>query len=112
MVVDSYQFGRIVIDGKAYNRDVIILQDRVLNWWRKQGHLLQLEDLGEALAGKPDVFVIGSGYSGEMKVPEGLIQEIRAQGIEVVVDRTTEAVRRYNELSKSKKVVAALHITC
>jgi hypothetical protein len=39
--IDSYKFGRIVIDGQAYSRDVIILPDRVIrDWWRDSGHIL------------------------------------------------------------------------
>ena len=45
MKIDSYSFGRIVINGKTYTSDVIIFPDKVdASWWRKEGHLLQLAD--------------------------------------------------------------------
>ena len=70
MKIDSYSFGRIVINGKTYTSDVIIYPDRVhAPWWRKDGHLLQLADLAEALQAKPDVLVIGTGYAGVMRFP-------------------------------------------
>ena len=41
MRIDRYAFGNIVIDGKAYTKDVIIFPDRVYSpWWRKDGHFL------------------------------------------------------------------------
>ncbi len=112
MKIDSYSFGRIVINGKAYTSDVIIYPGRVDGaWWRREGHLLQREDLAEALKAKPEVLVIGTGYSGVMRVPRELVEQIARQGIAVKVERTSKAVEVYNEL-EGAKTVAALHITC
>ncbi len=113
MKIDSYSFGRIVIDGKTYTSDVIIYPGRVdASWWRKEGHLLQLADLDEVLQAKPQVLVIGTGYSGVMRVPRETIDGITRHGIEVKAERTSRAVEEYNELRGRKTVIAALHITC
>jgi hypothetical protein len=96
MKIDTYSFGTIVIDGKRYSKDVIIYPGRVFSpWWRKEGHLLQLDDLSEVITEKPDV----------------LIDELGALGIDVRPEKTTKAVTVFNSLS-GKKVVAALHLTC
>jgi hypothetical protein len=48
-MIDKYSFGRITIDSRLYDADVLIYPDRIDDhWWRKQGHRLQLADL-EAL---------------------------------------------------------------
>jgi hypothetical protein len=113
MKIDSYSFGRIVISGKAYTSDVIIYPDRVDgSWRRKEGHLLQLADLKEALQAKPEVLVIGTGAAGVMRVPREIVDRIAGQGIEVKVERTSRAVEVYNELAGAKTVIAALHLTC
>lgn len=113
MEIDSYSFGRIVINGKTYTSDVIIYPNRVdAAWWRKEGHLLQLADLAEALQAKPDVLVIGTGYAGVMRVPRETVDRIAAKGIEVKVERTAKAVEVYNDLEGATSVIAALHITC
>ena len=113
MKIDSYSFGRIVINKKTYTSDVIIYPGRVdASWWRKEGHLLQLADVEEALQAKPDVLVIGTGYAGVMRVPREIVDLIAAQGIEVKVERTGRAVSIYNNLEGSRTVIAALHITC
>lgn len=113
MKIDSYSFGKIVINGRTYTSDVIIYPGSVdASWWRKEGHVLQLADVAEALRAKPEVFVIGTGYAGVMRVPRETIDRITGQGIEVRVERTSKAVEMYNDLQGAKTVIAALHITC
>jgi hypothetical protein len=113
MKIDSYSFGRIVINGKTYTSDVIIYPDRVDgSWWRNEGHLLQLADLKEALQAKPEVLVIGTGAFGVMRVPRETVEHIAGQGIEVKVERTSRAAEVYNDLAGTKAVIAALHLTC
>ncbi|MHC4456781.1 MAG: Mth938-like domain-containing protein [Planctomycetota bacterium] len=114
MNIDSYQFGKIVIDGTAYNSDVIILGDSVQsNWWRKQGHSLATEDLEMVLAAKPSVLVVGSGASGLMQVPDQTRQLLQEHNIQLEAFDTHKAVQRFNELQQEgKNVAAALHLTC
>lgn len=113
-VVDEYDFGRIKVSGKTYFRDLIIFPDEILpNWWRKEGHNLCIEDLEAVLKRKPEVLVIGNGYSGAMRVPKDVISKLENMGIKVIVKRTKDAVREYNKLVKEgKRVAAALHLTC
>jgi hypothetical protein len=112
-MIDSYEFGRIVINGKRYDSDLIVFSDKVRSgWWRKEGHRLHVEDLKEVLEVKPEVLVVGTGYSGLMTVPPETRKYIESTGIELMVQKTTEACETFNRLVKSRKVVAALHLTC
>jgi hypothetical protein len=112
-MIDSYEFGRIVINGKRYDSDLIVFSDKVRSgWWRKEGHRLHVEDLKEVLEVKPEVLVVGTGYSGLMTVPPETRKYIESKGIELMVQKTTEACETFNRLGKSRKVVAALHLTC
>jgi len=114
MHIDSYQFGKIVIDGAAYNSDCLILGNTVqANWWRNQGHLLAVEDLQPVTAVKPSVLVVGCGASGLMKVSDDIDQVLREHGIKLFTANTNNAVARFNELAgKGENVAAALHLTC
>jgi hypothetical protein len=113
MEIDHYSFGTITINGKTYTSDVIIYPDSVdPSWWRKEGHSLRPEDLDKALSAKPDLLIIGTGFSGIMKVPGETVLFIQSKGIEVMVQRTEKAVSLYNALSKTRNIVAALHLTC
>ncbi len=112
-VIDSYQFGQIVINGKKYSSDVIIFPDRVQDaWWRSKGHELSLEDITGVMAENPEVLIVGTGASEQMKVPPEVQKDIEARDINLIVEPTSEACNTYNWLSRTQKVVAALHITC
>jgi hypothetical protein len=111
--ISHYSFGSITVDGKSYRSDVIIYPGRVnSSWWRKEGHYLQREDLEEVVAAKPTTVVIGTGASGVMQVPENTLKWLKANGIEVHVARTAEAVEIYNGLKDKTTAVAAFHLTC
>ncbi|MDI6800818.1 MAG: MTH938/NDUFAF3 family protein [Thermodesulfovibrionales bacterium] len=80
MKIDHYSFGRITIENKTYTSDVIIYRDRVdPSWWRKEGHYLHVEDLSDVINAKPDVLVIGTGYSGVMVVPKETFEFIKSK---------------------------------
>ena len=112
-MIDSYDFGRIVINGKRYNTDLIVFSDKVTDgWWRKEGHRLHVEDLKDVLEVKPEVLVVGTGYSGLMRVPPETRRYVESEGIEFIAQKTAEACETFNRLVKSRKVVAALHLTC
>jgi hypothetical protein len=112
-MIDSYDFGRIVINGKCYNTDLIVFSYKVRDgWWRKEGHRLDVEDLRDVLEVKPEVLVVGTGYSGLMRVPAETRGYVESEGIEFIAQKTAEACETFNCLVKSRKVVAALHLTC
>ena len=111
--IDSYRFGHIVIDGKQYSSDVIIFPDRVQGDWRRgRSHEINLRDISVVLAEKPEALIVGSGAVGMVKVLPEMQQSLESQGIELVIEPTDEACNTYNRLSRMKKVVAALHLTC
>ena len=112
-MIDSYSFGKIVIDGKTYTSDVILYPDKVdESWWRKDGHLLQKEDLIDVIQYNPEVLIVGTGAYGLMKVPDETKQFLEAKEIELIAEETREACKTYNELKEKRKVIAAFHLTC
>jgi hypothetical protein len=113
MIIDSYSFGSINIDGKNYRSDVIIFPYKVSSKWRrKSGHLLAEEDIGEILNYMPEILIIGTGASGLMKVDQKLKDKLNSLGIEFIIKRTAEAVDEYNELERKDRAVCAFHLTC
>lgn len=110
-MIESYDFGRIVIDGRTYTSDVIIFPDRVMdNWWRKDGHNLDIEDLKEVIEFGPETLVVGTGYSGIMKVKDETREFLESKGIKVIVKKTGEACDILNSLGTN--CVGAFHLTC
>jgi len=111
--IETYRFGYILIDGRPYERDVIILPDRVLGgWWRKEGHVLRPGDLEAVFEAAPDLLVVGQGAYGKMRVTAETRRALRAAGIELVALPTEKACRTYNTLRERKTVAAALHLSC
>ena len=115
-MIDFYSFGKIIIDGKIYNSDLIITPTSIISpWWRKEGHYLTKEDLKKILTDKIDYLIIGTGYSGMMKVSENLKEFLKKQFIPYFIGPTGEAVAKFNEALKDKevkKVFGAFHLTC
>lgn len=113
-MIDSYRFGRIIVDGVEYTSDLIILPEGVESgWWREEGHRLTLGDLREALAAEPEVLVVGKGSLGRMRVGEEVERALFKRGIALWVEKTGRACEVYNELVREgKRTVAALHLTC
>ncbi|MFX1465020.1 MAG: Mth938-like domain-containing protein [Promethearchaeota archaeon] len=113
MIINNYEFGRITIDEKHFTRDVIIYPDRIDdNWWRKEGHRLHLDDLKDVLTNPPEILIIGTGANGVMKVPTDVTDRFKSYGIRVIIEKTAQACKEFNELEKKENVVVALHLTC
>ncbi len=57
--------------------------------------------------------VVGQGAFGRMKVNKEVDEALEERGIEVIAERTGEAIDTFNKLIEDdEKVVAALHLTC
>ncbi len=114
-LIDYYDFGVIIVGGKEYRHDIVITPTRVVDdWWRLEGHRLQIPDVRDFLCEKVDAVVIGTGYSGLMRVDQEVIDEFRRRGVtEIYVDVTRRAVEIYNRLVREgKKVLAMFHLAC
>ena len=113
MHIDHYEFGAIVIDGHTYRNDLLLWPGQIkTDWWRQEGHLLQLVDVTAALDANPQVLVVGLGAYGRMEVDAGLRDYLQQHGIDLIAKPTPEAVPVINELSGKRRLAAALHLTC
>ncbi|NIM06869.1 MAG: hypothetical protein GTN69_01195 [Armatimonadetes bacterium] len=112
-MIQDYAFGRIVVEGKEYTNDLIIYPDRIDDdWWRQEGHRLQMVDLQGISAANPEVLIVGTGAYGAMQVDPKVKQSLAEQKISLVALPTDQACQKYNELVNFKRIVAALHLTC
>jgi hypothetical protein len=113
MHIDDYAFGRMVIDGQTFTTDLLIWPGRIKSdWWRREAHLLELDDVAEALAAEVQVLVVGRGDPGKMEVDPALAAFLQDRGVELLAHPTREACRVINELSGKRRLAAALHLTC
>jgi hypothetical protein len=112
-MISHYSFGNIIINDLTYTKDVIIFSGRVFSpWWRKEGHVLHIEDLNEVISTGVQELIIGTGYNGIMRVPSHVIEYLEEKNISSVVKKTQDAVELYNKRAAAHSIAAALHLTC
>lgn len=114
MGIEEYRFGRITVDGKSYTDDIKIVDGKVKpDWWRKAGHSVETSDIQDVLAAGPEIFVLGTGASGRVRVPEEFKTMLAQRGIKLIAEPTEQAVNTYDRLiSQGKNVAAGFHLTC
>lgn len=114
--IDKFSFGSIVIDGKKYSRDVLILADGTVRK-RKGGflmfgsHGIKKEEVEELAEDMPEAVITGT--SGKASLAPEIEGWAKEKNLKLIVQLSHEAVAKLNELIEQKKKAAALiHITC
>jgi hypothetical protein len=113
---DSTAFGRITIDGRTYDHDVLILPSgEIVSRWEALpnpagSHHVTEQDAQRLLDLGAGPLIIGTGQSGVL----GLSREAKAyldgQGCAVILARTPGAIELYN--AAEGPVTALFHLTC
>jgi len=120
-MIEEYYFGSITIGGKTYIKDVEVRwTEEVLDWWRGESHIVDLEDVKRAVEQNPDTIVIGTGETGLAKVTEDAQKFIKEKGIKLVIDITEQAVKTFNVINEESeeeegdqsRVIGLFHLTC
>lgn len=113
MLITSYSFGKIIIDGNRYCKDIKIVNSSVnSSWWRKEGHKLLLSDIPELQEFIPGVLLIGMGYFGLMKISNEVKDYCDKNGVEIFASDSKRVVERFNEIEDKSKIIAVYHLTC
>jgi hypothetical protein len=102
------------VNGQTHRNDLKIIDGKVKgDWWRKQGHRLDSADIEDVLAAGPDTLVVGTGYAGNMRVPEETRSVLSGHDIRIVAQNTRDAVETFNQLKdQGENVAGAFHLTC
>jgi hypothetical protein len=116
--VDKLSFGSIIIDGKKYSQDVVILSDGAV---KKRGHNflvfgshnIRKEEVEELAQGEPESIIIGTGIYGVAGLAPEAENLAKGKNISLMVRPSHDAVAKLNELVRQgKKAAALIHITC
>jgi hypothetical protein len=114
-MIDHYTTGsHMIVDGHTHHQDLKIIRGQVKdNWWRKQGHRLDLDDIKDVVNARPKILVVGTGYAGNMHVPDNTRNALSKHNINIIAEITSKATNIYNQLvSEGKDVAGAFHLTC
>lgn len=116
MLIESYSFGRMVIEGEEYGDDLMVYEKEVNSGWvRKRGHKLHPEDLTWITGKSPDLLVVGTGSNGRMKVTDETRNYLSENGIDLWIGETQEAADYFNtrlEEENEEEIAGAFHLTC
>ena len=113
-MIERYSFGNIVINGVSYTNDIKIIKGKVVHeWWRNKGHSVDVDDIQDILKSKPDILVLGKGSPGWMRSTRALRKLLKNNGIELIEEKTSKAIKTFNHLfNKDKNVSAGFHLSC
>jgi hypothetical protein len=109
--INSFHFGSLTINNKTYKNDMTIHWDGELNP-RESSHTVSKEDMIDFLLKGPEVIVVGTGIAGNVKIDKDAENFLRLKNVELIIKKTPEAVEEFNKISKQKKVIALMHVTC
>lgn len=117
--IERYRFGKMVIGGKPFTSDLMILSsgDIIQNWRRRKGHLLTSDDIKPLLDSQPDLLIVGTGAFGMMKMDPALDdrsgEPASGKKTKVIALRTGKGIESYNKLlTSNQKMCACFHLTC
>jgi hypothetical protein len=116
--INSFSFGFIVVDGKQYVNDVVILPDGTVkeregSKARLGSHTITWSDVVRIANEQPEFIVIGTGTSALAKLSEDAGINLRQANLNLVVLPSPQAVEKFSQLTdEGKRVAAFIHITC
>ncbi len=109
--IEEVAFSKLVCNGKVYRAPLLVFPDHVDGrWWRKDGTVFGPGDFDSVIESRPEVVVLGIGFTAKVRVPDETRERFEAENIECIVADTAEAVGRFNSFAGSKKVVGAFHL--
>jgi len=114
MHVDDLIFGKIIVDGRTYTKDVIISDNQVKKRHKGPSRALKAHfghtplTAAENIPWECETLVIGTGIYGRLPVSDDVSTKAQELGVKLLVKTTPEAVKHINDLDTN----LVLHITC
>jgi hypothetical protein len=116
--ITHLSWGRLEAEGQdGPFKDAKLFPGGAREWdWNETGTRhepgIQPSDVEELLEHGATAVVLGKGFYERLQVCRETLQELEDRNVTTHVKQTEEAVRLYNELSKSERVGALIHSTC
>ena len=116
--IDSTEFGSIMIDGTAFEHDVVIRPNGDVKKRKKKlskavhgtSHVVSADEARHVYKKGAERLILGSGQHGCVALSEEAAGYFRQKGCRVDVSPTLEAVRAWNDAKGA--VIGLFHVTC
>src|SRR4030042_3017909 len=99
-MIDEYRPGSITIEGKIFTTDIETDWNGEIFQWNGHEGPIQIEDVGRAVEKRPETIIVGAGQNGSKRLAEEEKSYMKGKGIELIVDKTEEAVKTFNILKE------------
>jgi hypothetical protein len=118
MRIEGSEFGKITIDGRTYEHDVIIRLSGDVEKRRKKlskrqygtSHMISKAEAKFAFEKGCDVVIVGSGHQGNVQLSPEARDFFEKKHCDVILQPTPEAIRTFKQ-SKAHKI-GLIHVTC
>ena len=118
MRIEGSEFGKITIDGRTYEHDVIIRLSGDVEKRRKKlskrqfgtSHMISKAEAKFVFEKGCDVVIVGSGHQGNVQLSPEARDYFEKKRCNVIVQPTPEAIRTFKR-SKAHKI-GLIHVTC
>lgn len=113
-MINKYEFGLIVVNGKEYRHDVAVFWNGLVeNWERFESHNITSADVSFAMSKDPEMIIIGTGEEGMVEVSDEAKKAIIEKGLNLAIEKTEKAAAIFNDqAARGKKVAGLFHLTC
>ncbi len=116
MRIGEFSFGRITIDGVAYEHDVVIDHGEIRRRKKKPSRKFRTASGHTPLSADEEIpwkcrrLVVGTGAYGNLPVMSDVKSEAERREIELVILPTAEAIEALQKRTKATNAI--LHVTC
>lgn len=111
------EFGVVEIDGRRYDRDVVVAGGRVARRQKKLSKALRDAyghtplSLAEPIPWDCRRLIVGTGADGALPIEDAVVAEAERRGVKLVAVPTPEACRLLSKADEDD-TAAILHVTC
>lgn len=115
---EATSFGSITINGKTFHHDVLIRLDGTIKKRKKKlskkhygtSHKISQEEAEHIYQEGAEGLLIGTGQYDQVHLSDGAREFFNAQGLQVTMAATPEAIKLWNETNGSD--IGLFHVTC
>jgi hypothetical protein len=111
------RFGIVQIDGRRYERDVMVVRGRVERRHKRASKSLRDRyghtplSLAEPIPWECRRLIVGTGADGALPITDDVVAEAARRGVELIAVATPEACRLLSR-ADLEDTAAILHVTC